>query len=46
MASLKTNDVRVDKVTSIRDQIAAGSYDVDGAKLDAAVDKMLDDLTK
>ena len=46
MATLKTNDVRTDKISSIRDQIAAGTYDADGAKLEGAVDKMLDDLMK
>jgi len=46
LKSLKSNDVRVDKVAAIKAQIENGSYDADGAKLDSAVDKLLDDLTK
>jgi anti-sigma28 factor (negative regulator of flagellin synthesis) len=44
LATLKTNDVRLDKVNAIRQQIQDGSYDADGKKLDAASDKLLDEL--
>jgi flagellar biosynthesis anti-sigma factor FlgM len=44
LQSLKTNSgVRADKVASIKAQIQAGTYD-DDAKLDGAVDKLLNDL--
>jgi anti-sigma28 factor (negative regulator of flagellin synthesis) len=43
LLSLKTNDVRADKVASIRAQIEAGTYD-DEQKLDIAIDRLLDDL--
>ncbi len=43
LSSLKTNDVRLDKVASIRSQIEAGTYETDD-KLDAASDKLLDDV--
>jgi anti-sigma28 factor (negative regulator of flagellin synthesis) len=46
LKSLKTNDVRVDKVATVKSQIEAGNYDADGKKMDAAIDKMLDDLMK
>lgn len=36
-------DVRTDKVAQIKAQIAAGTYD-DDAKLDAAADRLLDDV--
>ena len=36
-------DVRADKVASIKAQIEAGTYE-DDHKLDAAIDRMLDDL--
>lgn len=42
---LKTNDVRVDKVADIKAQIEAGTYE-SGHKLDAAIDRLLDDLTR
>ncbi len=46
-AMLKTlhagGDVRTDKVAQVKAQIEAGTYE-DDKKLDAAVDKMLDDL--
>ncbi len=38
-------DVRVDKVADIKAQIAAGTYE-DDAKLDAATDRLLEDLLK
>ena len=38
-------DIRVDKVAQIKAQIANGTYD-DDQKLDAATDKLLDDLLK
>jgi anti-sigma28 factor (negative regulator of flagellin synthesis) len=43
LAALKSNDIRADKVASIRAQIANGSYETD-AKLNGAVDKLLDDV--
>jgi anti-sigma28 factor (negative regulator of flagellin synthesis) len=46
LASLKTNDVRTEKVASIRQQIQAGTYDADGSKLDSAADKLLDELSE
>jgi negative regulator of flagellin synthesis FlgM len=45
LGALKNNDIRADKVADIKAQIAAGTYD-DDQKLDAAVDRLLDDLTK
>ena len=45
LKALKTNDVRADKVAEIRAQIEAGSYE-DDRKLDAAIDRLLDDLLK
>jgi anti-sigma28 factor (negative regulator of flagellin synthesis) len=45
LQALKSNtDVRTVKVATIRDQIQSGTYDADGTKLDAAVDKVLDQL--
>lgn len=44
-AALKKNDIRADKVADIKAQIAAGTYD-DGKKLDGALDKLLDDISK
>ena len=38
-------DVRVDKVADIKARIAAGTYE-DDAKLDAATDRLLEDLMK
>jgi flagellar biosynthesis anti-sigma factor FlgM len=46
LASLKSGDVRTDKVADIRQQIQNGTYDADGQKLDAAADKLLDELTQ
>ena len=46
LKTLKANgDVRTEKVAEIKAQIAAGSYE-DDKKLDAAVDRLLDDLLK
>ncbi len=45
LKSLKNNDVRMEKVADIKAQIEAGTYE-DGAKMDVAVDRMLDDLMK
>ena len=46
MKALKSNaDVRTDKVAEIKSQIEAGAYE-DDKKLDAAIDRMLDDLLK
>ena len=41
----KEGDVRVDKVSQIKEAIASGQYE-DDAKLDVAVDRLLDDLLK
>jgi len=45
LKALKNNDIRADKVAQIKAEIAAGTYD-DDKKLDAAVDRLLDDLLK
>ena len=45
LKTLKSNDVRVDKVSEIRAQIDAGTYETDD-KLDIAADRLLDDLMK
>jgi anti-sigma28 factor (negative regulator of flagellin synthesis) len=45
LKALKNNDVRTEKVAAIKAQIEAGTYE-DDAKMDAAVDRMLDDLMK
>jgi anti-sigma28 factor (negative regulator of flagellin synthesis) len=45
LQALKTNDIRVDKVTNIKAQIEAGTYE-DDKKLDAAANKLLDELNK
>jgi anti-sigma28 factor (negative regulator of flagellin synthesis) len=42
---LQKNDVRVDKVAQIKSQIEAGTYD-EGAKMDVAVDRLLEDLSR
>jgi anti-sigma28 factor (negative regulator of flagellin synthesis) len=44
LAALKTNDIRADKVADIRAQIEAGNYDDTDHKLDAAADRLLDEL--
>ena len=44
LSKLKGNDVRLDKVQSIKSQIEAGTYDVDSKLDDASLDKVLDDL--
>ena len=41
----QNNDVRVDKVAQVKAAIAAGAYE-DDAKMDVAVDRLLDDLLK
>ena len=45
LATLKANDVRADKVASIKAQIASGTYETE-AKLDAAIDRLMDDLAR
>jgi anti-sigma28 factor (negative regulator of flagellin synthesis) len=45
LQTLKANDIRVDKVASIKSQIEAGTYE-DDHKLDVAADRLLDDLNK
>jgi anti-sigma28 factor (negative regulator of flagellin synthesis) len=43
LKTLQANDVRMEKVTSIKAQIEAGKYETE-AKLNAAIDRLLDDL--
>jgi anti-sigma28 factor (negative regulator of flagellin synthesis) len=43
LATLKANDIRADKVASIKMQIASGVYETE-AKLDAAIEKLMNDL--
>ena len=43
LAKLKTNEVRSEKVASIKAAIEAGTYD-DDYKLDMAIDRLLDSL--
>jgi anti-sigma28 factor (negative regulator of flagellin synthesis) len=43
LSALKTNEVRADKVSEIKAQLADGSFNED-AKLDATVDILLDEL--
>jgi anti-sigma28 factor (negative regulator of flagellin synthesis) len=43
LATLKANDIRADKVASIKAQIASGVYETE-AKLDAAIEKLMNDL--
>ena len=45
LKALKSNDVRTEKVADIKARIEAGQYE-DDKKLDAAVDRLLDDLLK
>ncbi len=45
LKSLKANDIRADKVASIKSQIADGSYE-DDHKLNVATDRLLNDLLK
>lgn len=46
LSALKANDgVRIDKVAAIKEQIANGTYE-DETKLDAATNKLLDELNK
>jgi anti-sigma28 factor (negative regulator of flagellin synthesis) len=39
-------DFRADKVAEVKSQIEAGTYADDDHKLDAAIDRMMDDLMK
>jgi anti-sigma28 factor (negative regulator of flagellin synthesis) len=45
LKTLKSNDVRTDKVAQVKAEIEAGKYETD-EKLDAAIDRLLDDLQK
>jgi len=45
LQSLKSNDVRTEKVAAVKAQIQAGTYE-DDHKLDTATNKLLDDLLK
>ena len=40
------SSISADKVTAIKSQIESGTYDTDGKKLDAAIEKMLDAVLK
>lgn len=40
----KSNDVRMEKVQMLKDQIEAGTYDLD-AKAETVADRLLDDLS-
>jgi anti-sigma28 factor (negative regulator of flagellin synthesis) len=41
--SLQANNIRTDKVSDVKSQIEAGTYE-DDTKLNSAIDKMLDDV--
>jgi flagellar biosynthesis anti-sigma factor FlgM len=45
LKTLKANDIRTDKVATIKAAIASGTYE-DDHKLDVATDRLLDDLLK
>lgn len=45
LKSLKNNDVRTDKVASVRGEIEAGTYE-DDRKLEAAIDRLLEELDR
>src|SRR5688572_19299004 len=45
LATLKANDIRADKVSAIRAQIDANTY-VTEAKIDAAIERLMDDLSR
>ena len=45
LATLKSNNVRADKVQSVKSQIENGTYE-DDQKLNAAIDGLLEDLNK
>ena len=45
LTSLKSNDVRTDKVAAVRAEIEAGTYEND-QKLDAAIDRLIEDLDR
>jgi len=45
LAALKANNIRTDKVTDVKAQIDAGTYE-DDQKLNVATDRLLDDLLK
>jgi len=45
LKTLQNNDVRTDKVASVKAQLENGTYE-DDQKLDVAADRLLDDLLK
>ncbi|MDB5322018.1 MAG: hypothetical protein JWN40_3649 [Phycisphaerales bacterium] len=45
LGALKSNDIRADKVAAVKAQIDAGTYE-DDKKIDVAVDRLLEDLSK
>ncbi|HEV8379475.1 MAG TPA: flagellar biosynthesis anti-sigma factor FlgM [Tepidisphaeraceae bacterium] len=45
LTALRSNEVRIDKVSVIKAQIDAGSYE-SSEKLDIAIDRMLDEILR
>ena len=45
LETLRSNEVRIDKVSIIKSQIEAGSYE-SSEKMDVAVDRLLDEILK
>lgn len=45
LKALKQNDIRADKVEQIKSAIESGTYEIDD-KLDAAIDRLLEDMDK
>jgi anti-sigma28 factor (negative regulator of flagellin synthesis) len=45
LQTLKNNDVRTDKVATVKSQIEAGTYE-DDKKMNVAIDGLLDDILK
>lgn len=45
LTALRSNEVRVDKVSVIKSQIEAGTYESE-EKLDIAIDRMLDEMIR
>ena len=43
LTALKANNIRADKVASVRSQIAAGTYETEG-KLDIAAERLLNSV--
>ncbi|HYO11269.1 MAG TPA: flagellar biosynthesis anti-sigma factor FlgM [Tepidisphaeraceae bacterium] len=45
LQTLKANDIRADKVAAVKAQIESGAYETE-ARLDAALDRLMDDLAR